>query len=226
MAKEVKNQTDMGSVVTDTLHKSSGSAVPGAQDLNFTLDPDADQTWFAAMLSHQKYTSFCCEYIQQAFRHQQCRCFVPSKEELHRYPNRTKRMVRKFIIPRMVFVTGLSEEQAYHFVREWPYVDIFLPDRAKKERAHRHVPLARISQRELVKLQRVIQGASSADDITFTTDHLTLDDEIEVAYGDLRGLSGNYFHDADSDYLVFALGRLGNVKVKVFKKDCILKPKK
>ena len=135
-------------------------------------------------------------------------------------------MVRKFIIPRMVFVTGLSEEQAYHFVREWPYVDIFLPDRAKKERAHRHVPLARISQRELVKLQRVIQGASSADDITFTTDHLTLDDEIEVAYGDLRGLSGNYFHDADSDYLVFALGRLGNVKVKVSKRDYILKPKK
>lgn len=210
--------------MSDMLHKSSGSAVPGAKDFNIVLDPQESNIWFVAQLAHQKYTSLCCQYIENAFRHQGCRCYVPSREELHRYPNRTKRLVRKFILPRMVFVTGIDEEQAYNFVREWPYVDYFMPDRAK-QRTRNHVPLARVSQHDLVRLQHVIEGALSADDITFNTDHLTLADEIEVIYGDLRGLSGSYYHDASNDYLVFALGKLGNIQVKVSKKDCQLKKK-
>ena len=196
--------------------------MPLDEDFNVTLDPHGDNIWYAALLSHQKYTTTCCQYIENAFKEQGCRCFVPSKQELHRYPNRTKRMVRKYVIPRMIFVTGIDEEQAYNFVREWPHVDLFLPDRAKRQVRY-HVPLAQIKQKDLVKLQEVIQGASSAEDVTFTTDNLTLKDEIEVVYGDLRGLSGYYYHDVDQDYLVFALGKLGNVKVKVSKKDCTLR---
>lgn len=224
MAEKNKNLPQKESVVSNMLHKSSGSAVPGAKDYNIALDPQESNIWFVAMLAHQKYTNLCCQYIENAFRHQGCRCYVPSREELHCYPNRTKRMVRKFILPRMVFVTGIDEEQAYNFVREWPYVDYFMADRAK-QRTHVHVPLAQISQHDLVRLQQVIEGAASADDITFTTDKLTLEDEIEVIYGDLRGLSGNYYHDASNDYLVFALGKLGNIQVKVSKKDCQLKRK-
>ena len=224
MAEKNKNLPQKESVVSNMLHKSSGSAVPSAKDYNIALDPQESNIWFVAMLAHQKYTNLCCQYIENAFRHQGCRCYVPSREELHCYPNRTKRMVRKFILPRMVFVTGIDEEQAYNFVREWPYVDYFMADRAK-QRTHVHVPLAQISQHDLVRLQQVIEGAASADDITFTTDKLTLEDEIEVIYGDLRGLSGNYYHDASNDYLVFALGKLGNIQVKVSKKDCQLKRK-
>ena len=210
--------------MSDMVHKSSGSAVPDAKDYNIALDPQESNVWFVAMLSHQKYTVQCCQYIENAFRHQGCRCYVPCRKELHRYPNRTKRMVCKFFLPRMVFVTGIDEEQAYNFVREWPYVDYFMADRAK-QRTRIHVPLAQVGQHDLVRLQHVIEGAASADDITFTTDHLTLADEIEVVYGDLRGLSGNYYHDASNDYLVFALGKLGNIKVKISKKDCQLKKK-
>ena len=225
MAEKKQNLSQKESVVpAEMLHKSSGSAVPDAKDYNIVLDPQESHVWFVAMLAHQKYTTQCCQYIENAFRHQDCRCYVPSRDELHRYPNRTKRMVRKFILPRMVFVTGIDEEQAYHFVRDWPHVDYFMPDRAK-QRTHVHVPLAQISQSDLVHLQQVIQGAASADDISFTTEHLTLSDEIEVVYGDLRGLSGNYYNDAANDYLVFALGKLGNIKVKVSKKDCKLKNK-
>lgn len=224
MALKRTSQSKNESVVSVQLHKSSGSAVPSDKDYNTTLDPQEENIWFAALLSHQKYTTTCCQYIENAFKEQGCRCFVPSKEELHRYPNRTKRMVRKYIIPRMIFVTGIDEEQAYRFVRDWPYVDIFLPDRAKQQ-VKAHIPLAQIKQNDLVKLQHVIQGACSADDISFTTENLTLDDEIEIIYGDLRGLSGNYYHDAVNDYLVFAMGRLGNIKVKVSKKDCKLKQK-
>lgn len=211
-------------MVSGMLHKSNGSAVPDAKDYNIALDPQESNVWFVAMLSQQKYTAQCCQYIENAFRHQGCRCYVPCREELHRYSNRTKRMVRKFILPRMVFVTGIDEEQAYNFVREWPYVDCFMADRAK-QRTRLHVPLAQVSQHDLVRLQHVIEGAASADDITFTTDHFTLADEIEVIYGELRGLSGNYYHDASNDYLVFALGKLGNIQVKVSKKDCQLKKK-
>ena len=224
MADEKNNLPPKESVVPVKVHKSSGSAVPDAKDYNINLDPQETNVWFVAMLAHQKYTTLCCQYIESVFRHQGCRCYVPSREELHRYPNRTKRIVRKFILPRMVFVTGIDEEQAYNFVRDWPHVDYFMPDRAK-QRTHRHVSLAQVSQHDLVHLQQVIQGAASADDISFTTDNLTLTDEIEVVYGDLRGLSGNYFHDASNDYLVFALGKLGNIKVKVSKKDCKLKEK-
>ena len=224
MADEKNNLPPKESVVPVKVHKSSGSAVPDAKDYNINLDPQETNVWFVAMLAHQKYTTLCCQYIESVFRHQGCRCYVPSREELHRYPNRTKRIVRKFILPRMVFVTGIDEEQAYNFVRDWPHVDYFMPDRAK-QRTHRHVSLAQVSQHDLVHLQQVIQGAASADDISFTTDNLTLTDEIEVVYGDLRGLSGNYFHDASNDYLVFALGKLGNIKVKVSKKDCKLKNK-
>ena len=221
MAIATKKQPPKQSVVPDKLHKSSGSAVSAVQDFNVELDPEGTNVWFVAILSHQKYTTDCCRFIENAFHNQDCRCYVPSKEEVHRYPNRTKRKVRKFVIPRMIFVTGLNEEQAYNFIPLWPHVDMFLPDRAKN-RTHGHVALAQIAQKELVRLQAAIQGVASADDVSFTTENLTLEDKIEVVNGNLKGFFGNYYHDEGKDYLVFALGRLGNIKVKVSLEDCAL----
>ena len=213
-----KNQKE--SVVTEKLHKSSGSAVPAANPYNIVLNPEEDHTWFVAVLHHQKYTSYCCNYIEKTLSG--VRCFVPSKDELHVYPNRTKRTVRKYIIPRLIFVTGISEDEAYYFVPKWPYVDLFMADRAR-ERGDRHVSLAKISHGDMVKLQNAIKGVRSADDITFSTDDLQFDEQIEVVSGELKGLEGGYYKDEGSDYLVFMLGKMGNIKVRVSIADCSLK---
>ena len=216
------NEPKSESVVPDRLHKSSGSAVPAAKDYNGPLDPEGDDFWFVAILEHQKYSVKCCEYIEKHFEQQGCTCYVPSKQEVHRYANRTKRVVTKLIIPRFIFVTGISEEQAYHFVRDWPHVDLFMPDRAR-EREHGHVALAKIAHRDMVKLQNAISGVRSADDIEFTTENLTFDEQIQVVCGELKGLEGGYYKTANDDFLIFTLGRLGNIKVRVAISDCSLK---
>lgn len=208
--------------MTGKLHKSSGSAVPDAKDYNRQLAPDDDRTWLVAILEHQKYTASCCEYIEKTFQEQGAICYVPSKQERHVYANRTKRMVTKLIIPRLIFVTGISEEQAYYAVRDWPHVDMFMADRAK-ERTRGHIALAQIAHRDMVKLQNTINGIRSAEEISFTTENLAFDQQIKVVCGELRGLEGGYYKSEGTDYLVFMLGKLGNIKVRVSISDCELK---
>lgn len=215
-----RNKSQKESVVPQQVHKSSGSAVPDGKDYNIALDPEEHHVWFVAILQHQKYTTSCCDYIEKTLSGA-C-CFVPSKEELHVYPNRTRRKVRKYVIPRFVFVTGITEDEAYYFVPQWTHVDLFMPDRARA-RTGGHVPLARITHREMLQLQKAINGSRSADDITFSTDDLKFDEQIEVVSGELRGLEGGYYKDAGNDYLVFMLGKLGNIKVRVSIADCSLK---
>lgn len=222
MAQTSTKQPHQESVVTGRLHKSSGSAVPDSKDYNITLDPGENKDWFVAILEHQKYSASCCEYIEKELREQDCTCYVPSKQELHRYANRTKRMVTKLIIPRFIFVTGISEEQAYNFVRKWPHVLYFMPDRAR-ERSKGHVSLAKIAHRDMIKLQNAINGVRSADDIAFTADDLVFDEQIKVVAGELKGLEGGYYKSGGNDYLVFMLGKLGNIKVRVSINDCAKK---
>ena len=222
MAKMSKNQPAKESVVTGKLHKSSGSAVPDAQAFNRQLDPEGTALWYVAILEHQKYTASCCEYIENLYREQGCVCYAPCKQEMHVYANRTKRMVTKLVIPRFVFVSGLSEDQAYYSVRDWPHVDMFMADRAK-ERSRGHIALAQIAHRDMVKLQNAVNGVRSADDITFTTENLAFDEQIKVVSGELRGLEGGYYKSGGDDYLVFMLGKLGNIKVRVSIADCALK---
>ena len=222
MAEEIKNQQDAKSVVPERMHKSSGFAVPSANRYDIPLDPTEEREWLVAIIEHQKYTASCCEFIRDFFGKQTCTCYVPCKQELHTYPNRTKRVVTKFIIPRYVFVSGISEEIAYSFVSQWPHVNMFLPDRARDRKGGR-VLLAKIQQKELVKFQNVIKEVASADDITFTTRDLVFDEHIEVVRGGLKGLEGGYYKDDGGDSLVFMLGKLGNIKVRVSIKDCRLK---
>lgn len=222
MAKEKMNKQESMSVVPDRVHKSSGSAVPAADSYNTPLDPAEQREWLVAILEHQKYTALCCEHIRNHFGRQTCICYVPCKQELHVYPNRTKRVVTKFIIPRFIFVSGISEVQAYNFVRQWPHVDRFLPDRARGRKEGR-VPLAIIQHHEMVRFQNVINEVASADDISFTTENLSFDEQIEVVSGGLKGLEGGYYKDDGGDNLVFMLGKLGNIKVRVSIKDCRLK---
>ena len=63
----------------------------------------------------------------------------------------------------------------------------------------------------------------SADDVTFSPDQLQFDEQIRVVRGDLKGLEGGYYKSDDNDYLVFMLGKLGNIKVRVSIRDCALK---
>ena len=228
MAEKETKQDKKASIVAGTLHKSSGSAVPAANpsptgsqaagDYNYQLSLDDESIWYVAVLSHQKYTVSGCEYIEKTLPGS--KCFVPAKEEWKVYPNRTRRKVRKYVIPRMIFVTGTTEAEAYSFAPQCPYVDYFLPDRAKKRTGR--VRLAEIPHSDLVKLQNAINGISKASDIEFTTEHLHFDDTIQVVQGSLAGMEGGYFTDGGKDYLLLMIGNLGNIKVKVSKKDCIL----
>ena len=222
MTTTSKNTPRQKSVVADSLHKPSGSAVSEAELYNRQLDPQEPREWFIAIVEHQKYTVSCSQYIEKVFKEQGCICFVPSKQEERRYANRTRRMVTKFIIPRYIFVSGISERQAYDFVRNWPHVDMFMADRAMG-RVTGRVRLAKISHREMLKFQQAIREVPSSDDILFTTENLVFDEQIEVVRGGLKGLEGGYFQDSGDDFLVFMLGKLGNIKVRVSRKDCRLK---
>lgn len=218
LAEGKKNQGSMGA----TVHKSSGSAVPNDIPNEATFQGDETREWLVILLTHQKYTKTCCKFLAEHATTQDCEVYVPCRNEKHVYPNRTTRVVTKYVIPNIVFVTGLTEAKAYHFVPECPYINIFLPDRARAKTDGR-VALAKIHEREIRQLRTAIKNVERLDDIEMVADQLTFSDEIEVVGGQLTGMAGNYYTREGKDFLVFSVGKLGNVMVRVDKKLCKLK---
>lgn len=193
---------------------------------NLTADTSTGRTWFVALLTHQKYTDSCVNFMSKSPATATWDVYVPRKKVLHVYPNRTKRKVDRYFIPRMLFVSGISENDAYEHVRHNPYIELFLPERALPRTAAGRLQLAQVPDRDLERLRQAIEAAAAEDDIEITKENLTSDSVIEVCDGHLAGLYGNYVNDADNHFLCFALGRLGNIKVKVDIKRCILHKEK
>lgn len=193
---------------------------------NLTADTSTGRTWFVALLTHQKYTDSCVNFLAKSPATAAWDVYVPRKKVLHVYPNRTKRKVDRYFIPRMLFVSGISENDAYEHVRHNPYIELFLPERALPRTAAGRLQLAQVPDRDLERLRQAIEAAAAEDDIEITKENLTSDSVIEVCDGHLAGLYGNYVNDADNHFLCFALGRLGNIKVKVDIKHCILHKEK
>lgn len=191
------------------VHKPSGSAVP-------------DRKWFVALLTHQKYTDTCVDYLSKNPATATWETYIPRKKVLHTYANRTKRMVDRYFIPRMLFISGMDENVAYEHVRHNPYIELFLPERAMPRTNAGRLKLAQVPDRDIQRLRQAIAGVDHEDDIELTKEKLTSDSVIEVRDGELAGLFGNYVQAADNHFLCFALGRLGNVKVKVDIKRCTL----
>lgn len=193
---------------------------------NLTAENASTRTWFVALLTHQKYTDSCVNFMSKSPATAAWDVYVPRKKVLHVYPNRTKRKVDRYFIPRMLFVSGISENDAYEHVRHNPYIELFLPERALPRTAAGRLQLAQVPDRDLERLRQTIEAAAAEDDIEITKENLTSDSVIEVCDGHLAGLYGNYVNDADNHFLCFALGRLGNIKVKVDIKRCILHKEK
>ena len=182
----------------------------------------ANRMWFVALLTHQKYTDSCVNFLAKNTETASWNVYVPRKKVLHVYPNRTKRKVDRFFIPRMLFVSGMEEKEAFEHVRNNPYIEMFLPERALPRTDAGRLQLAQVPDSDMVRLRQAIEAAAAEDDIEITKENLTSDSVIEVCDGNLAGLYGNYVNEADNHFLCFALGRLGNVKVKVDIKRCIL----
>ena len=186
----------------------------------------ANRMWFVALLTHQKYTDSCVNFLAKNTETASWNVYVPRKKVLHVYPNRTKRKVDRFFIPRMLFVSGMEEKEAFEHVRNNPYIEMFLPERALPRTDAGRLQLAQVPDSDMVRLRQAIEAAAAEDDIEITKENLTSDSVIEVCDGNLAGLYGNYVNEADNHFLCFALGRLGNVKVKVDIKRCILHKEK
>lgn len=182
--------------------------------------------WFVALLTHQKYTDSCVNFLAKNTETASWNVYVPRKKVLHVYPNRTKRKVDRFFIPRMLFVSGMEEKEAFGHVRNNPYIEMFLPERALPRTDAGRLQLAQVPDADLERLRRTIEALAEEDDLEITKERLTSDSVIEVCDGNLAGLYGNYVNEADNHFLCFALGRLGNVKVKVDIKRCILHKEK
>jgi len=195
-------------------------------DNRYVENTSTGRTWFVALLTHQKYTDSCVNLLAKSPATASWNIYVPRKKVLHVYPNRTKRKVDRYFIPRMVFVSGMAENDAYEHVRNNPYIELFLPERALPRTAAGRLQLAQVPDRDLERLRQAIEAAAAEDDIEITKENLTSDSVIEVCDGNLAGLYGNYVNDADNHFLCFALGRLGNIKVKVDIKRCILHKEK
>lgn len=186
----------------------------------------ANRMWFVALLTHQKYTDSCVNFLAKNTETASWNVYVPRKKVLHVYPNRTKRKVDRFFIPRMLFVSGMEEKEAFEHVRNNPYIEMFLPERALPRTDAGRLQLAQVPDSDMVRLRQAIEAVAAEDDIEITKENLTSDSVIEVCDGNLAGLYGNYVNEADNHFLCFALGRLGNVKVKVDIKRCILHKEK
>jgi len=210
--------TDNQYTVNTSKQGSVSSSTDGATATN--------RMWFVALLTHQKYTDSCVNFLAKNTETASWNVYVPRKKVLHVYPNRTKRKVDRFFIPRMLFVSGMEEKEAFGHVRNNPYIEMFLPERALPRTDAGRLQLAQVPDADLERLRRTIEALAEEDDLEITKERLTSDSVIEVCDGNLAGLYGNYVNEADNHFLCFALGRLGNVKVKVDIKRCILHKEK
>ena len=210
--------TDNQCTVNTSKQGSVSSSIDGATAAN--------RMWFVALLTHQKYTDSCVNFLAKNTETASWNVYVPRKKVLHVYPNRTKRKVDRFFIPRMLFVSGMEEKEAFEHVRNNPYIEMFLPERALPRTDAGRLQLAQVPDSDMVRLRQAIEAVAAEDDIEITKENLTSDSVIEVCDGNLSGLYGNYVNEADNHFLCFALGRLGNVKVKVDIKRCILHKEK
>jgi len=210
--------TDNQYTVNTSKQGSVSSSTDGATATN--------RMWFVALLTHQKYTDSCVNFLAKNTETASWNVYVPRKKVLHVYPNRTKRKVDRFFIPRMLFVSGMEEKEAFEHVRNNPYIEMFLPERALPRTDAGRLQLAQVPDSDMVRLRQAIEAVAAEDDIEITKENLTSDSVIEVCDGNLAGLYGNYVNEADNHFLCFALGRLGNVKVKVDIKRCILHKEK
>lgn len=179
--------------------------------------------WFVAVLTHQKYTNTCVDFLKRDASTSAWDTYVPAKLVEHVYANRTKRKVTHYFIPRTLFITGPSEEVAYDHVRNNPYIEHFMPERAVPRTESGRLRLGMVSNADINRLKKAIEGVKYIDDLQLIKEKLTSDSIIEVKQGELAGLFGNYIHDDNKDYLCFALGRLGNIMVRVDIKDCVVR---
>ena len=165
----------------------------------------------------------CRDFLEKTKRRE---AYIASRKELHVYPNRTKREVEKIIISRMVFVRLASRDEAFRLVGECPYIDYFLPDRAKERERLGRIALATVPQQAMDDLRLAIANTNPAEAIEFSDEELKCVGSIEVVRGGLKGIEGGYIHQGRKDYIVISLGIAGNIKVQVPIEDCVVRKKK
>ena len=210
-----EEQKSSGSICAN-LHKSSAF---GVSDANETAPEKPLGEWYVAIVKHQKYMMLCRDYLEK----EQHDVYIASRKELHVYPNRTKRYVEKCVIPRYVFVQLDKDIEAFQLVGKCPFIDLFLPDRAKKrDTSTGRIALATISHQAMDTLRQAVANVESVEAITFTDEQLKLSGSIEAVRGKLKGIKGGYLHQAKKDYLVITLGKAGNIKVQIPIEDCIV----
>ena len=120
-----------------------------------------------------------------------------------------------------LFVYLESVDKAFRLVGECPFIDKFLPDRAKlRNPITNRIALATVPASSLEQLHAAIVRIDALDNIAFTEENLRTSDCIEAVRGHLKGISGGYLRRAGEHYLVITMGRLGNVTVRVPIEDC------
>ena len=198
------------------LHKSEADACAMPNDVE--VDEQDGRKWYIAIVPQRRNMSYCRTYFTKAG----FKAYIAGKKKQTKYSNRSKYESFQIIIYGVVFVRTTYKDLDGLW-KGCPYIRTFLYDRAKSSDVQTgHRPFATIPQHEMARLQEAVDKVLSLDDIEFTTEQLTTDSKIKVVNGNLKGMYGNYYRDMKGDFLVFSVGDLGNIKVKVQIKDCKL----
>jgi len=195
-------------------HKSSAFGVSSPDNFFQIERPGA---WYVAVLTHHKYMQRCRDYLTD----REHPVYIAGREKKSVYANGTSRMVLDCVIKKYLFVYLESVDKAFRLVGECPFIDKFLPDRAKlRNPITNRIALATVPASSLEQLHAAIVRIDALDNIAFTEENLRTSDCIEAVRGHLKGISGGYLRRAGEHYLVITMGRLGNVTVRVPIEDC------
>lgn len=160
--------------------------------------------WYVAIVKNNTEKASAQRLEQAGYQ-----IFVATQKTLRIWKNGRKTKVDKVLLPSMIFIR-CSERQRLQIVK-LPFISRFMTDKALSAR---RPPLAIIPDNQIETL-RFMLGQSDVP-ISFTDRPLCKGDRVKVIRGNLHGLEGEVFTDANGhSELTVRINILGCAKVSI-----------
>ena len=128
--------------------------------------------------------------------------YVASQIETRVYASRNRRKVEKVVIPGKIFINTI-EGEIWNILLSYSGIYRFMVDRVASDPERGRRVYAHVSEAEMQQLQYVLNNAPNP--VMFTTNGLTLGQQIEVARGPLKGLRGELAKIENVTYIVLKM---------------------
>ncbi len=205
MAIELIPQQQKGSVSAH-LHKHDAVGVPARQ-------------WYVLRL-HTR-TEFSSQDLLQSMGYE---TYVAFQEEMHVYPNRTRRKIKKVKINSIIFVRATEKERLSLLPESSNFLG-YIINTAGRTNDYGKRPVAVIPDEQIEQLKYFL-GQTDIP-VEYCPEDVRVGDDIRVIRGQFLGYEGKCIEEAGKCYLTILLNEmLGSIRVRISRQEIeLVKPR-